>query len=197
MKKGKTIDTKAKKKAGKKKPAKLSWNPEKKLTDREELFLRYYVQNDDTRFNATRSYDLAYGKKLEEQDKENAVYATRFNIRTEKEEEYCVTPSDYDRCHAVCRVEGNKLLTKPYIERRKYELLNEMLDNSIVDGELVKVIVQDTDRPSKVRAIAEYNKLGGRIVTKEQHTHQFANEDLSDAELMDRVNKQTAFFNKK
>ena len=187
---------KAKKKTGKKKPAKLKWSPEKKLTDREELFLRFYIQNDDTRFNATRSYDLAYGKKLEEQDTEDAVYGTRFNEKTEKEEEYCITPSSYDRVHLVCRVEGNRLLTKPNIERRKYELLNEMLDNSIVDGELVKVIVQDTDRPSKVRAIAEYNKLGGRIVTKEQHTHKFANEDMSDAELMERIKKNRAFFKK-
>lgn len=179
-----------KKKAKKKGTKVLVWNPDKKLTDKEELFLRYYVQNDETRMNGTHSYDMAYGKKLEEQDKEDAEYI-------EKEgRKICIKKSSYDRCYDLCKSEACRILTKPYIQARKVVLLNEMLTNEIVDAELVKVIKQDVDRPSKIRAINEYNKLGGRIVVKENHTHQFANEDMTDAELMERIKKNTAFFKK-
>ena len=192
-----TAKAKPKKKAAKKKSStKIVWNPEKKLTDREELFLRYYVQNDDTRFNATHSYNLAYGKKLEEKSKDDAVWGTRVN-RHGKEEEYIEKKSSYELCENVCAVEGRKLLRKPQIERRKVELLNEMLTNEMVDAELTKVIKQDQDRPSKVRAINEFNKLGGRIIAKESHIHQFANEDMTDKELLERIERNKKFFEKK
>jgi len=186
----------AKKKAVKNKVAKVTWNPNKKLTDKEELFVRYYVLNEATRLNATRSYDLAYGKNLEGQDKEDAVKGTRINQKSGMEEEYNVKESSYDRCYVVCKKEGSVNLTKPHIERRKYELLNELMTDTFVDGELAKVIQQDGDRPSKVRAINEYNKLGGRIISKEVHAHAFMNDDMSDAELLKRVEEQKKFFTK-
>lgn len=192
-----TVKKTPKKKIAKKKKAKvIAWNPDKKLTDKEELFCRYYVLNADTRLNATQSYNLAYDKKLDEQSREDEVWGTRPSKNGEGMEKYLITPSSYDRCNAVCRVEGNKLLTKPYIDKRKTELLNELMTNEFVDGELVKVISQDQDRPSKVRAIAEFNKLGGRIVTRESHVHQFSNEDVSDEELQRRIAEKQKFFNK-
>lgn len=172
------------------------WNPDKKLTDKEELFVRYYVLNEDTRLNATRAYDFAYDKKLESQSKDDTVYGTRPSKDGEGMEKYVEKPSSYDRVHAVCRVEGNKLLTKPYIEKRKIQLLNELMTNEFVDSELMKVVAQDKDRPSKVRAINEFNKLGGRILNKEAHVHSFANEDMTDEELMKRVEEQRKFFAK-
>jgi len=186
----------AKKKAVKNKVAKVTWNPDKELTDKEELFVRYYVLNEATRLNATRAYDLAYGKNLEGQDKEDAVKGTRINQKSGMEEEYNVKESSYDRCYVVCKKEGSVNLTKPHIERRKYELLNELMTDTFVDGELAKVIQQDGDRPSKVRAINEYNKLGGRIISKEVHAHAFMNDDMSDAELLKRVEEQKKFFTK-
>lgn len=174
----------------------IQWNPDKKLTDKEELFCRYYVLNAATRMNATQAYNLAYDKKLEQQSREDTVYGTRPSKDGEGMEKYVEKPSSYDRVNNVCRSEASKLLAKPNIEKRKYELLNELMTNEFVDGELAKVIQQDQDRPSKIRAINEYNKLGGRILTKEAHVHSFANEDMTDEELMKRVEEQRKFFAK-
>ena len=192
---------KAKKKATKRKGSKqkVVWDINSKLTMGEELFCRFYVLNEQTRRNGTRSYDAAYDKKLEEQSKDDAVYTT---VPSDTEgvpaTKKMVSDSSYNRCVNICSTEATKLLRKPNISKRMTELLNEMLGDDFVDGELAKVISQDKDLSPKVRAIQEYNKMTKRTVDTVLHTHAFKKyEDMSDDEVQREIEKGEKFFNKK
>lgn len=176
------------------------WNPNEELSMPEELFCRYYVLNEETRRNATRSYDLAYDKKLDEQSKDDAVYTTiPSSVEGGMPERKLVTPSSYDKCHNVCAVEGTRLLRRPKISQRITKLLNELMTDEFVDGELVKVISQDAELKPKVAAIGEYNKLKKRTTTSViEHTHSFAKyEGMSDEELEKALEQGEKFFKKK
>lgn len=189
--------TPPKKKTGKKKDVMyIDWDINSALTMNEELFCRYYVLNEETRRNGTRSYDMAYEKHLEEKSKDDAIWETDEDGNKIK----LIQGSSYDRCATLCSAEATKLLKKPRIATRITELLNEMLSDKFVDGELAKVIAQDDDLPPKVRAIAEYNKLKMRT-TASTVTHNFGNIDpnTSDMDLekaMEIIQKQTKFFKK-
>lgn len=183
-----------KKKATKRpKGAKVEWNPAKGLTTAEEVFARFYVLNEDTRRNATLSYNEAFQKELEEKSKDDAVYEN--GDSTDEDEEgggrsrgrgKCITPSSYDRCYSVCATEGSKLLKRPHISRRITELLNEMLTEKFVDGELAKVVAQDVELAPKVQAIKEFNLLRKRTNSTVVE-HRFGDlADLSDEELAQR-----------
>lgn len=171
------------------------WNPKEKLTLSEELFCLYYVKNEETRRNGTWSYSAAYDKKLEEKDKDDAVwdFDAETGVKTK-----LIQDSSYKRCEQVCASEAVKLLRKPKISARITELLNEMLTNEIVDGELTKVILQDHDYNPKVRAIQEFNKLRKRTVDTVEHHHSFAKyEGMSDDELEKALKDGEKFFKKK
>lgn len=183
-----------KKKAGK--VYKIEWDINSELTMNEELFCRYYVLNEDTRRNGTRSYDMAYNKKLDEQSKEDAIW----ELDDDGNKVKLIQGSSYDRCATICSVEATKLLRKPRIGTRITQLLNELLSDSFVDGELAKVIAQDDDLPPKVRAISEYNKLKMRTIATTV-THNFGNIDpnLPDMDLdkaLQIIQNQTKFFKK-
>ena len=196
--------TSPKKKTAKKAPKrktkpKVVWNPNAKLKMAEELFCRFYVLNEATRRNGTRSYDAAYGKKLEEQPNDDAVYEmVPSSVEGVPPEKKMVQPSSYSKCHNVCSTESGKLLRKPAIGKRITELLNEMLGDDFVDGELAKVIAQDKDLSPKVRGIQEYNKMKKRTVETVEHTHSFAKFDkMTDEELDKQIKDGEKFFNKK
>lgn len=172
------------------------------------MFCRAYVLNESTRRNAVLSYDFAYQKKLDEQPKDDAIYK---NDGMEDEEDFddeegggrrprgrgkLVQASSYDRCYSVCGVEGHKLLKKPKISKRITKLLNEMLTEEFVDGELTKVIAQDDELSPKVRGIEEFNKLRKRTTTTTVE-HKFKDlEDMSDEELAAEKAKLQGFFTK-
>jgi hypothetical protein len=59
-------------------------------------------------------------------------------------------------------------LTK--IQDRITELFNELKKDNIVDGEMMKLILQDDDPQSKRDMIKEYNKLMARITDKTEHS---------------------------
>lgn len=132
-----------------------------KLNKRKELFCQFYVKNKETFCNATESYAEAYDFKLDTLD------TTR-----EKDPDNPMKdlPSEYDRAYRVVAVEGSRLLRKVDIQDRITQLFNELLRNDIVDGELSKLIVQDSDWDVKVAAIKEFNKLKARITEKVDHT---------------------------
>lgn len=115
------------------------------LPERQELFLRYYIQNSATRGNGAMSYNMAYGKGLENHEKGS---------------------DKYNRIHAVCRVEASKLLTRPNVNARRIQLGTQMLRDEVVDFELSKVVTQDEERGHKLGAIREYNRMKGRVVEK-------------------------------
>lgn len=141
------------------------------LNIKRELFCRYYTQNEELFGNATLSYAEAYGYKLDELSRE-AVYEQVFNEETgEYQDGDLIEPSDHDKAYHVCSVEANRLLRNPDIQKRMTALLNELLADEVVDSQLAKVIMQDGDLPPKIRAIAEYNKLRGRIIDHSKVTH--------------------------
>ena len=137
------------------------------LNPRQELFCQYYVSNGETFANATLSYGEAYDFKLEE--------LSKFAAKDENE-------SEYDRVCNTCAANGNRLLRNAKVRARVTVLLNALLKDEIVDSELAKLIQQDTDFPTKVRSIAEYNKLRGRIIDKTQLVNRmpFGETDLSE-----------------
>ncbi len=161
------------------------------------MFCRAYVLNESTRRNAVFSYDFAFEKHLDEQPKDDAVYEEGWEDEegnTHKGK--LLTPSSYDRCYNVCGVEGHKLLKKPKISKRITKLLNEMLTDEFVDGELTKVIAQDDELSPKVRGIEEFNKLRKRTTTTTVE-HKFKDlEDMSDEELAAEKARLQGFFNK-
>lgn len=143
----------------KKAPIKKSLNP------KQELFCRYYTQNDALFCNATMSYAEAYEYKLDELPKDDAIYE-----KDERGNEIIIEDSTYQKAYRVCSSEGHANLRRPYIQARITELLNELLVDKVVDSHLASTIMQNKDLPSKVAAIREYNKLRARIIDKHDIT---------------------------
>ena len=108
------------------------------LNPRQEKFVRLYTQNDELFGNATLSYALAYDYNLDTLEGEAKT-------------------KSYDTCRSL----ASRLLTNDNIQKRKIELLNELLKNEIVDAKLAELI-----KGGDMMAIREYNKLKGRITDK-------------------------------
>jgi len=146
------------------------------LRPKEEAFCRYYTQGDSTTFgNATWSYSYAYDYDLEalkleyeEPDDvdEELEYQPHGGGLHRSRRTYVRTP--YDKACSVCAVEGGKILRKPKIQSRCRTLLNELMRDEVVDAERAKVIMQDDDLSSKLKAIQSFDKLKGRIIDKTQ-----------------------------
>jgi hypothetical protein len=125
--------------------------------------------------NATLSYAEAFGYKLDELSKEDAKYKGKGAKRK------LIEPSSYDKAYHVCSVQSSRLLRNADIQNRITALLNELLRDDIVDSQLAKIITQDDDLQSKVRAINEYNKVCGRIIDKTRDvTERFAMDDVRE-----------------
>lgn len=191
-----------KKKATKKKgeAIEVKYNPDLKLTVKEELFCQYLVVNAETRGNQAMSYAHAYGKieELENASKDDAVYDDVEDDVTGKRTRVKIQESSYTRLYNLCAVNGGRLVRKAHIQRRKYELLNALLRDDVVDGELAKVILQDADYNPKVRAITEYNSLRSRKVEKHEHVHAFSDiAGMTREELAKEKEQLMSFFQKK
>jgi hypothetical protein len=139
----------------KKKPA-----AKKLLTPQQESFCRYYVENSETRGNATESYGYAYDYKLDELPDDDGIYQGVGKLRK------CIQKSTRRKAYDVCSVHGNRLVRSSKIQDRITKLYNELLRDDIVDRELSKVIMQDQERAPKIAAIREFNKLKQRITDK-------------------------------
>lgn len=148
---------------------------ENDLNIRREAFCQYFTKNQALFGNATLSYAEAYGYKLDELSRDDAKYKGKGAKRVKVEE------SSYDKAYHVCATEGGRLLKIPEIQERITALLNELLRDDIVDSQLAKVITQDDDLQSKVRAINEYNKVRGRIIDKSKvEIERFAMDDIRE-----------------
>jgi len=67
----------------------------------------------------------------------------------------------------TARIEASKFLTNPNILDYIDKLLIDMgLNDQRVDKELAKLVLQDDEKPVKLNAIKEYNKLKQRIEDK-------------------------------
>jgi hypothetical protein len=152
-----------------------------KLNAKRELFCHYYAQNSETFGNGTLSYAAAYGYELDTLSKE-AVYEEIVDEETgEIRRGELIEASEYDKAANVCAVEAGRLLRTPHVQKRVTALLNELLKDEVVDGELARVIQQNVKLDAKVAAIREYNKLRGRIIDKTQNLTRlpFGESDLS------------------
>ena len=146
---------------------------ENELNLKREAFCQYYTKNQEMFGNATLSYAEAYGYKLDELSRD-----PEYEGKGKKRKKL---PSEYDRACAVCATQGGKLLRNAQIQERITALLNELLRDDIVDSQLAKIITQDADLQSKVRAINEYNKVRGRIIDKTRDvTERFAIDDIRE-----------------
>jgi hypothetical protein len=140
-----------------------------------EAFCQYYTKNQTLFGNATLSYAEAYKYKLDEMSHEPQFVA----VKGKKKKQ--MVPSEYDKAYQVCATEGARLLKIPEVQERITALLNELLRDDIVDSQLAKIITQDDDLQSKVRAINEYNKVRGRIIDKTRDvTERFAMDDIRE-----------------
>lgn len=109
-----------------------------KLTPQQELFCRLYASDKEFFGNGVKSYIEAYG------------------VNTSK-------PGWYN----VAKSGASENLTKPYILERINEIFEAHgLNDTFVDKQLEKLIVQDADFNAKMKAIQEYNKLRARITEK-------------------------------
>jgi hypothetical protein len=140
--------------------------PTDPLAANRELFCQYYAKNSEMFGNATHSYGEAFGYELDTLSQEG-IYST-----DEDGKPILVEKSPYDRACSVCATEGARLLRNPQIQARITVLLNELLKDDVVDGELAKIIQQNHDLPSKIRAINEYNKVRGRILDRTRVEHE-------------------------
>jgi hypothetical protein len=151
-----------------KKKAKAAPEQESDLNLKRELFCQYYAQGTGTFGNATLSYAAAYEIDLGD------------TTRLDKLGYVLVAPS-YRAKYQTCSVNGSRLLRDAKVQSRIRVLLNELLKDDIVDAELAKLIMQDGDLQSKVRAINEYNKVRGRIIDKTRDvTERFAMDDIRE-----------------
>ena len=145
------------------------------LNPANELFCQFYVKNDALFANATLAYAEAYDFNLDELSRDDAQY---------DDEKKLIQESSYNRAYNTCAVNGSKLLKKANIQERVTTLLNEILTNEVVDGEMAKVMKQNYKLDSKVAAIKEYNKLRNRITDNVKVTH-----TISD--VLDELDGQT------
>lgn len=141
----KTTKPKAKKTTKKKvvkKIARITTKSGQKLTPQQEMFCQLYAGDREFFGNGVQSYIEAYG------------------LDTSKSGWYNVAKS------GAC-----ENLTKPYILERIDEIFEAHgLNDQFVDKQLEKLIVQDADFNTKMKAIAEYNKLKSRITEKKDIT---------------------------
>lgn len=132
------------------------------LRGKQELFCMYFTQDRECFDNATLAYAVAYGFELDTLSREKQMVSIPGKKRKVKEKD-----SEYKRAYNTCSVAGRALLRNHKIRLRCRELLNELLQDTIVDAQLARVITQDKKLDSKVQGIKEYNRLRKRIDPEE------------------------------
>lgn len=106
-----------------------------KLNPQQELFCQYFASDREFFGNGVQSYIEAYDIDITKKGAYNAA-----------------------------RVSAHNLLTKPNITKRIDELFEASgLNDTFVDKQIEKLIVQDADFGAKLSAIREYNALRNRI----------------------------------
>jgi hypothetical protein len=132
----------------------------------QELFCRYFTQNEALFGNATLSYAEAYGFNFDELSHKCPTHPAK----NEEEPDHECAPSEYALAYQTCSVNGSRLLRNAKVQALITKLLNDFLRDEVVDSQLAKLIMQDTEPAAKIAAIREYNKLRQRITEKVDHT---------------------------
>lgn len=162
----------------KKKRAEIKEKIETSLSPAEERFCQLYVSDVEFYGNGTQSYIEAFEVEI---IKGNPRKDSKRNQKT---------------IEAV-REAAKTLLMNTYILNRIDELLEEGgFNDQQADKTLQFLMTQRSDLRVALGAAEAYNKLKARIQEKQHVLHSFATEEMTDAELMERIKKKQAFFNK-
>lgn len=140
------------------------------LTSRQERFCRNFTQNDYFYGNATLSYADAYEWDLDSYSKVKPK-----TPEGEGKSEYEI---QYDNCSSL----ASRLRKNDKIQTRCLFLLNDLLKDEKVDGELARLIMQDKDLSTKLNSIKEYNKLKQRIVDRQDIKQETVDTTLTEEE---------------
>lgn len=131
-----------------------------KLTPQQEMFCQIYAGDREFFGNGVQSYIEAYGINIGEKGAYN-----------------------------MAKSGASENLTKPYILERINEIFEAHgLNDTFVDKQLEKLIIQDADYSTKMKAIAEYNKLKQRITIKQDITSD--GESMAPVALVEFVNAE-------
>ncbi len=131
-----------------------------KLTPQQEQFCQLYASDREFFGNGVQSYIEAYGVNIYERGAYN-----------------------------MAKTGASENLTKPYILERINEIFEAHgLNDTFVDKQLEKLIIQDADYSTKMKAIAEYNKLRQRITIKQDITSD--GESMAPVALVEFVNAE-------
>lgn len=127
-----------------------------------EIFCRLFSGSNKEFFgNATKCYMQAFGYDEKwwaaQEIKAGCVYGSA-GYREQRKIQLGIDK--------ICSVSGNRLLGKASIVKRCDELLDEILTDIKVDRERGRVIMQNKDYASKIKAIETYDKLKARINDK-------------------------------
>lgn len=129
-----------------------------KLTPQQEMFCQLYASDREFFGNGVQSYIEAY------------------DINTSEKGAY-----------NMAKAGASENLTKPYILERINEIFEAHgLNDTFVDKQLEKLIIQDADYRTKMKAITEYNKLKQRITIKQDITSD--GESMAPVALVEFVN---------
>ncbi len=131
-----------------------------KLTVKQKIFCSHYIKNDELRWNATLSYNEAFGFKLSEKNRTRDL---------DKDLKEIWWTSEYDKAYNNCASQASVLLRSLKIQEENRKLLNEMLSHYIVDSKLSKIIL-NWDNWDSLGGIKEYNRIKWRIVDKTEHS---------------------------
>lgn len=140
------------------------------LSEEEELFCQYYIKNRDTRFNATRSYALAYWHDID--------WADTTTIKDRVTWQY-IKKSERLRLENMCAACWARKLRKAKVQKRNLVLLNELRNDTVVDWKMLEHILWEDTQASR-DMIKEYNKIMGRSINK---TIDASQSDLEKAKL--------------
>ncbi len=126
------------------------------LTYKQELFCRYYTQNEETLMNGVLSYAEAYGFDLENMSHQ-MIYST--------DGKEVLQESEYKLAYHYCGFSASRLLKNDKISRRINYLFNELMREEVIDAQLMKIIMKGKDN-DKLGAIKHWNELKQRITKK-------------------------------
>lgn len=155
------------------KPPKAPYDGKTSLRDPEqELFCVLWTSNQTPRYfgHGQHSYAFAYGhqKRIDE-----IVALIKGPAKDRKKKSIKELEAEIKRIEATCRSCSTKLLIKADIKARCNFLMDQLAAHVIVDRELLYVIEQRHDLPSKVQAIRHHDQREARVREKVDVKHEF------------------------
>lgn len=167
------------KKVAKKAKAEVEYDGKTPLADaKQELFCVLYTSHMTPRYfgHGQHSYAFAYGYQKKIDEIQEVLPLKSHNTgrgRKKKASQYSLAEVDIKKMENVCRSAGARLLLNVNIRARCNHLMDQLASHLIVDRELLYVINQRHDLPSKVQAIRHHDQREARVREKVDIKHEF------------------------